>query len=81
MEEEKSKNQEETVEEMKNKSSFIDAWVNAFNGIIYATTTQGNIRKQLLSAVTSTEAFHLLKTNLTATTTTTTVIVVVIITT
>ena len=51
MEEKKSKNQEKTVEEMKNKSSFIDAWVNAFNGIIYATTTQGNIRKQLLIAV------------------------------
>ena len=51
MEEEKSKKQEETVEEMKKKSSFIDAWVNAFNGIIYATTTQGNIRKQLLIAV------------------------------
>ena len=42
---------EQTVEELKKKSSFIDAWVNAFNGIIYATTTQGNIRKQLLIAV------------------------------
>ena len=39
-----------TVEELR-KGSFIDAWVNAFNGIIYATTTQGNIRKQLLIAV------------------------------
>ena len=39
-----------TLEELK-KGSFIDAWVNAFNGIIYATTTQGNIRKQLLIAV------------------------------
>ena len=49
--EEKSKNADKTVEELKKKSSFIDAWVNAFNGIIYATTTQGNIRKQLLIAV------------------------------
>jgi len=45
------KNEEnKTVEELK-KGSFIDAWVNAFNGIIYATTTQVNIRKQLLIAV------------------------------
>ena len=49
--ERKSKNEDKTVEELKKKSSFIDAWVNAFNGIIYATTTQGNIRKQLLIAV------------------------------
>ena len=39
-----------TTKELK-KGSFIDAWVNAFNGIIYATTTQGNIRKQLVIAV------------------------------
>lgn len=42
--------EKQTVEELK-KGRFIDAWVNAFNGIIYATTTQGNIRKQLLIAV------------------------------
>ena len=43
------KNEEhKTTEELK-KGSFIDAWINAFNGIIYATTTQGNIRKQELS--------------------------------
>jgi len=42
--------EKQTVEQLK-KGSFIDAWVNAFNGIIYATTTQGNIRKQLLIAV------------------------------
>jgi diacylglycerol kinase (ATP) len=44
------KQEKKTVDELK-KGSFIDAWVNAFNGIIYATTTQGNIRKQLLIAV------------------------------
>ena len=51
-EDKKSEVQEEnkTVDELK-KGSFIDAWTNAFNGIIYATTTQGNIRKQLLIAV------------------------------
>lgn len=48
-EEIKSK-EEQTTEELK-KGSFIDAWVNAFNGIIYATTTQRNIRTQLLIAV------------------------------
>ena len=50
MKKEKSNTNEKSVEELK-KGSFIDAWVNAFNGIIYATTTQGNIRKQLLIAV------------------------------
>ena len=39
-----------TVEELK-KGNFIDAWVNAFNGIIYATTTQRNIKWQLVIAV------------------------------
>lgn len=37
-------------EETKNKN-FADAWKNAINGIIYATTTQGNIKKQLVIAV------------------------------
>lgn len=37
-------------EKIKNES-FIDAWKNAFNGIIYATTTQGNIKRQLIIAV------------------------------
>ena len=50
MEEKESENQGKKVEEIK-KGRFIDAWINAFNGIIYATTTQGNIRKQLLIAV------------------------------
>ena len=31
--------------------NFIDAWKNAFNGIIYATTTQKNIQKQLIISV------------------------------
>ena len=45
------KNEEnKTVEELK-KGSFIDAWINAFNGIIYATTTQRNIKQQLVIAV------------------------------
>lgn len=30
---------------------FLDAWKNAINGIIYATTTQGNIKRQLIIAV------------------------------
>lgn len=34
----------------KNKN-FMDAWKNAINGIIYATTTQGNVKKQLVIAV------------------------------
>lgn len=50
MEEKESENKGKKVEELK-KGRFIDAWINAFNGIIYATTTQGNIRKQLLIAV------------------------------
>lgn len=28
--------------------NFIEAWANAINGIIYGTTTQANVRKQLL---------------------------------
>ena len=39
-----------TTEELK-KGSFIDAWKNAFHGIIYAVTSQGNVRKQLVIAV------------------------------
>lgn len=34
-----------------NNSSFFEAWKNAVEGIIYAITTQGNIRKQLVIAV------------------------------
>lgn len=32
-------------------NNFIDAWKNAFEGIIYAITTQSNIKKQLVIAV------------------------------
>ncbi len=49
MKEEKEKIQEQEPK-LKNHS-FIEAWENAFNGIIYAVTTQGNIKKQLVIAV------------------------------
>lgn len=43
---------EEPKEEFRTKNkNFLDAWKNAINGIIYATTTQGNIKKQLVIAV------------------------------
>ena len=38
------------LKDIGNKN-FIDAWRNAINGIIYATTTQSNIKKQLVIAV------------------------------
>ncbi len=38
-------------EEKTSNQSFLDAWANAINGIIYATTTQGNIKKQLIIIV------------------------------
>ena len=47
------KNHEENANEkeiIKNKN-MIDAWKNAFNGIIYAVTTQRNIKQQLVIAV------------------------------
>ena len=45
------KNEEnQTVETIK-RGNFIDAWINAFNGIIYAVTTQRNIKWQLAIAV------------------------------
>lgn len=41
-----------TTEQIKAKNKdLINTWKNAFEGIIYATTTQGNIRKQLAIAV------------------------------
>lgn len=41
-----------TTDEIKKKNkSLIKTWKNAFEGIIYATTTQGNIQKQLVIAV------------------------------
>lgn len=52
--EQKEKAQENKIEEKKENlknNNFIDAWANAFNGIIYAVTTQSNIKKQLAIAV------------------------------
>lgn len=43
-------NKKQEEQSIKNHG-FIDAWKNAFNGIIYATTTQENIKKQLIIAV------------------------------
>lgn len=37
--------------EKTSNSSFLDAWKNAINGIIYATTTQRNVKIQLVIAV------------------------------
>lgn len=45
---------EEKEKENKRKTSnsnFLDAWKNAINGIIYATTTQRNVKIQLVIAV------------------------------
>lgn len=47
---EKNKEKEDDEKRTKNKN-FLDAWKNAINGIIYATTTQGNVKKQLVIAV------------------------------
>lgn len=43
--EKKEHNAEIDKEKKIKNSSFIDAWKNAINGIIYATTTQANIKK------------------------------------
>lgn len=43
---EHKKNNNTEEKKIKN-SNFIDAWKNAINGIIYATTTQGNIKKTI----------------------------------
>lgn len=50
-EEEAKKNETSKKEKKLGNSNFIDAWRNAINGIIYATTTQSNVKKQLLIAV------------------------------
>ncbi len=54
-EKENTKDTENNKRQEKDTSTknhnFADAWKNAFNGIIYATTTQGNIKKQLIIAV------------------------------
>ena len=47
---EESNKKEDDEKRTKNKN-FLDAWKNAINGIIYATTTQGNVKKQLVIAV------------------------------
>lgn len=48
----KEETQAQTTEQIKAKNkNLINTWKNAFEGIIYATTTQGNIRKQLAIAV------------------------------
>lgn len=48
---EKNNNKENDKDKKLKNNSFIEAWENAFNGIIYAVTTQGNIKKQLVIAV------------------------------
>lgn len=50
-EEEAKKNETSKNEKKLGNRNFIDAWRNAINGIIYATTTQSNVKKQLLIAV------------------------------
>ena len=45
--EKKDKNKEQKL----SNSNFIDAFKNAIEGLIYATTTQSNIKKQLVIAV------------------------------
>ena len=43
--------QEKEEKKKTTNSNFLDAWKNAINGIIYATTTQRNIKIQLVLAV------------------------------
>lgn len=45
------KSEKENEDKRLKNSGFIEAWKNATNGIIYATTTQGNIKKQLIIAI------------------------------
>ena len=51
MEKKNENNQEEIKDERLKNKGFINSWENAFKGIIYAVTTQGNIQKQLVIAV------------------------------
>ena len=46
-----NKNEENQKDERIGNHKILDPWKNAFNGIIYATTTQSNIKKQLIIAV------------------------------
>lgn len=48
---EKMKAQEKNNSKKTSNGNFLDAWKNAIDGIIYATTTQRNIKIQLLIAV------------------------------
>lgn len=48
---EKSNNTEKNNDERLKNHGIIEAWKNAFNGIIYATTTQRNLKQQLVIAV------------------------------
>lgn len=48
---EQKQNNENEKDERLGNHKLLDAWKNAFNGIIYATTTQSNIKKQLIIAV------------------------------
>ena len=48
---EKASDKKEDDEKRTKNKNFLDAWKNAINGIIYATTTQGNVKKQLVIAV------------------------------
>lgn len=55
-EEEQTESEKKDAEEVEDKqklknSNFLDAWKNAINGIIYAVTTQSNVKKQLVIAV------------------------------
>ena len=44
-------NDQKKSKEKTTNSNFLDAWKNAVNGIIYATTTQRNVKIQLVIAV------------------------------
>ena len=51
MELQKIEEKEKANKEKTSNSSFLDAWKNAINGIIYATTTQRNVKIQLVIAI------------------------------
>lgn len=48
---EESGNTEKNVDERLKNHGIIESWKNAFNGIIYTTTTQKNLKQQLVIAV------------------------------
>lgn len=51
LEDENYFNKSEQKDTRLKNNKFFDAWKNAFNGIIYAVTTQGNVKKQLIIAI------------------------------